>query len=156
MIQVYDSDANTGNEALDTILMEKSLYCNLHGIEWTCVADGKLLEGIDVVDLFTMLGNALDNAVEGVEKCPGDQLKSIAVRIWQKDLFTVIDVKNTCSEEVRFSNGLPITSKGDTANHGFGVRSIRSIAEKYGGTVNIKAENNLFTLTILFPSVNFT
>ena len=151
MIQVYDSDANSGNEALDTILMEKSLYCNLHGIEWTCVADGKLLDSLDVVDLFTLIGNALDNAVEGVERCPEGHLKSISVRIWKKDLFTVIDVENTCSGEVRFKNGLPVTSKGDTANHGFGVRSIRSVAEKYGGTVHIKNEDGLFILTVLLP-----
>ena len=156
MIQVYDSDANTGNEALDTILMEKSLYCNLHGIEWTCVADGKLLDNLDVVDLFTMLGNALDNAVESVEKCPKEQLKSISVRIWQKDLFIVIQVENTCTGEIRFREGLPITSKGDTANHGFGVRSIRAIAEKYSGTVNIKAGEDLFILTILLPCTSVT
>ena len=152
MIEVYDSDANTGNEALDTLLMEKGLYCHLHGIDWTCVADGKLLEHIDVVDLFTMMGNALDNAVEGVEKCSPEQFKSISVRIWRKDLFTVIQVENSYAGDIQFENGLPKSSKGDDANHGFGIRSIRSIAEKYGGTVTVKAEDQLFTLTILLPA----
>ena len=152
MIKVYDSDANTGNEALDTLLMEKGLYCHLHDIDWTCVADGKLLEKIDVVDLFTMLGNALDNAVEGVEKCGEGQHKSISVRIWRKDLFAVIQVENSYSGEIRFlENGLPASTKGDDDNHGFGTRSIQSIAEKYGGTVTVKAEDQLFTLTILIP-----
>ena len=151
MIEVYDSDANTGNEALDTLLMEKGLYCHLHGIDWTCVADGKLLEQIDVVDLFTMMGNALDNAVEGVEKCGTEQYKSISVRIWRKNLFTIIQVENSYAGDIQFENGLPKSSKGDDANHGFGIRSIRSIAEKYGGTVTVKAEDQLFTLTILLP-----
>lgn len=151
MIEVYDSDANTGNEALDTLLMEKGLYCHLHGIDWTCVADGKLLEQIDVVDLFTMMGNALDNAVEGVEKCGPEQYKSISVRIWRKNLFTIIQVENSYAGDIQFENGLPKSSKGDDANHGFGIRSIRSIAEKYGGTVTVKAEDQLFTLTILLP-----
>ena len=152
MIKVYDSDANTGNEALDTLLMEKGLYCHLHDIDWTCVADGKLLEKIDVVDLFTMLGNALDNAVEGVEKCGEGQHKSISVRIWRKDLFAVIQVENSYSGEIRFLEyGLPASTKGDDDNHGFGTRSIQSIAEKYGGTVTVKAEDQLFTLTILIP-----
>ena len=152
MIEVYDSNANTGNEALDTLLMEKGLYCHLHGIDWTCVADGKLLGQIDVVDLFTMMGNALDNAVEGVEKCSPEQYKSISVRIWRKDLFTVIQVENSYAGDIQFENGLPKSSKGDDANHGFGIRSIRSIAEKYGGTVTAKAEDQLFTLTILLPA----
>ena len=132
--------------------MEKSLYCHLHDIDWTCVADGRLLEKIDVVDLFTMLGNALDNAVEGVEKCGEGQHKSISVRIWRKDLFAVIQVENSYSGEIRFlENGLPASTKGDDDNHGFGTRSIQSIAEKYGGTVTVKAEEQLFTLTILIP-----
>ena len=152
MIEVYDSDARTGNEALDTLLMEKGLYCRLHNIDWTCVADGRLLERIDVVDLFTMLGNALDNAVEAVEKCPPEQYKSIAVRVWQKDLFTVIQVENSFNGEiVLLENGLPKSGKGDDDNHGFGTKSIRSIAEKYGGTASVKAEEQVFTLTILLP-----
>ena len=152
MIEVYDSGVRTGNEALDTLLMEKGLYCHLHDIDWTCVADGRLLEKIDVVDLFTMLGNALDNAVEGVEKCGEGQHKSISVRIWRKDLFAVIQVENSYSGEIRFlENGLPASTKGDDDNHGFGTRSIQSIAEKYGGTVTVKAEEQLFTLTILIP-----
>ncbi len=151
MIQVYDSDSSSGNEALDTILMEKGLYCNLHGIEWTCVADGKLLNHLDVVDLFTMMGNALDNAVESTEKCSGDQWKGIAVRIWQKDYFIVIQVENGFAGQIRFENGLPASSKDDTANHGYGIKSIRSVAEKYGGAVKVKAEDQIFTLTILLP-----
>ncbi len=152
MIEVYDSDANTGNEALDTLLMEKGLYCHLHGIEWTCVADGRLLEGMDVVDLFTMLGNALDNAVEAAEKCGPDQHKSISVRIWRKDLFSAIQVENSYAGEMAFENGLPKSTKHDDRNHGFGIRSIQSIAEKYGGTVSVKAEDQVFTLTILLPA----
>ena len=152
MIEVYDSDANTGNEALDTLLMEKGLYCHLHGIDWTCVADGKLLERIDVVDLFTMIGNALDNAVEGAEKCGPDQYKSISVRIWKRDLFTVIQVENSFAGDIPYENGLPKSSKGDDDNHGFGLRSIRTIAEKYGGTVSVKTEDQIFTLTILLPA----
>ena len=154
MIEVYDSDANTGNEALDTLLMEKGLYCHLHGIEWTCVADGKLLEFVDVLDLFTLMGNALDNAVEGVGKCGPEQHKSISVRIWKKDLFTVIQVENSYNGEIRFlENGLPASTKGDDANHGFGTKSIQSIAKKYGGTLTVCAEDQVFTLTILLPFV---
>ena len=70
--------------------MEKGLYCKVHHIDWTCVTDGKLLEFMDVVDLFTIMGNALDNAVESVEKRAKDQYKSIGVRVWKKDLFAVI------------------------------------------------------------------
>lgn len=151
MIQVYDSEANTGNEALDTILMEKALYCRLHQIEWSCVADGKLLDFMDVIDLYTLMGNVLDNAVEGVEKCPVDQWKTIGVRIWKRDLFAVLQVENSCAGEIEFENGLPKTSKEDKGSHGFGVRSIKAMAEKYGGNIHIGVADGIFTITVLLP-----
>lgn len=151
MIEVYDSGASTGNEALDTILMEKSLYCKLHDIDWTCVADGKLLSFMDVVDLYTIMGNVLDNAVEGVEKCTAKAWRTIAVRIWKRDLFAVIQVENTYGEKIEFENGLPKTSKEDKGSHGFGVRSIKAMAEKYGGSIHVNADDGMFTMTILIP-----
>ncbi len=151
MIEVYDSGAGTGNEALDTILMEKSLYCRLHDIEWTCVADGRLLSFMDVVDLYTIMGNVLDNAVEGVEKCAPETWKTIAVRIWKRDLFALIQVENAYAEKIEFENGLPKTSKEDKGSHGFGVRSIKAMAEKYGGSIHVKADDGIFTMTILIP-----
>ena len=151
MIQVYDSDVHTGNEALDTILMEKGLYCKVHHIDWTCVADGKLLEFMDVVDLFTVMGNALDNAVESVEKRDKNQYKSIGVRVWKKDLFAVIQVENSFDGELKMKDGLPLTSKADKENHGIGIRSIKSIVEKYQGTVSVRVQDGNFVLTILLP-----
>ncbi|WP_455502981.1 ATP-binding protein [Blautia sp.] len=151
MIEVYDNDVHTGNEALDTILMEKGLYCKVHHIDWTCVADGKLLEFMDVVDLFTVMGNALDNAVESVEKRAKDQYKSIGVRVWKKDLFAVIQVENTFDGELKMKDGLPLTSKADKENHGIGIRSIKSIVEKYQGTVSVRVQDRNFVLTVLLP-----
>ena len=151
MIEVYDSDVHTGNEALDTILMEKGLHCKVHHIDWTCVADGKLLEFMDVVDLFTIMGNALDNAVESVEKRAKDQYKSIDVRVWKKDLFAVIQVENTFDGELKMKDGLPLSSKADKENHGIGIRSIKSIVEKYQGTVSVRAQDGNFVLTIVLP-----
>lgn len=151
MIEIYDNDVQTGNEVLDTILMEKGLYCKMHNIEWTCVANGKLLEFLDVIDLFAIMGNALDNAVEGVEKCKEEQYKSIGVRVWKKDLFAVVQVENSFAGELKWKDGLPLTSKKDKENHGIGIRSIKEIVEKYEGTLNIRVQDGSFILTILFP-----
>jgi hypothetical protein len=151
MVEVYDSNTDTGNEALDTILMEKGLYCKLHGIQWTCVADGKILDFMDVVDLYTLLGNAIDNAIESVEQLENPQQKIISVKIWQRASFAVIQIENYCDKPLVLKDGLPITSKWDTDNHGFGLKSMRKIAEKYQGTLSVKTENNTFLLYTLLP-----
>ena len=151
LMQVYDAYTETGNEALDTILMEKGVYCNLHEIRWSCVADGSFLKFMDDIDLYTLLGNALDNAVESVEKSENREDRFITVVVRREKGFCLIQIKNYVEGEIQMRNGLPVTSKKDPENHGYGTQSIRAIAEKYYGTMSITSEENIFTLSVLLP-----
>lgn len=152
MVDVYDSSVATGNEALDTILMEKGLYCHLHHIQWTCIAQKDVLNFMDGIDLYTLMGNALDNAAESTEKI-AEADRSISVQIWQENGFAVLQIENTYEGERAFEDGLPVTTKEDKSEHGFGMRSIRDIAEKYRGTMSAKAESGFFTLSIVWPII---
>ena len=76
-IRSYEAQNKTGNEVLDTILTSKSLYCQQHGITLTCVADGAALDFMDTMDLCSLFGNALDNAIESVEKLPDSEQRLI-------------------------------------------------------------------------------
>ena len=73
-IKMYEAQNKTGNKVLDTILTGKHLYCVQHEINFTCVADGMLLDFMNLMDICTIFGNALDNAIECVEKI-GDKSK---------------------------------------------------------------------------------
>lgn len=151
MVEIYDSSTDTGNKTLDTILMEKGLYCKLHHIQWTCVADGKLLDFMEDVDLYTLMGNALDNAIESVNKIEKEEDRVICVRLWKKNNFAVLQVENSYTGECQVKDGEIETSKSDKANHGFGLKAIKSIVEGYSGTFTIKAENGVFLVNIVFP-----
>ena len=78
-IKKYESQNKTGNKVLDTVLTTKSLYCAKHNITFTCVADGTLLDFMDVMDICSIFGNALDNAIECELKIP-DKEKKINTR----------------------------------------------------------------------------
>ena len=67
-IRQYEAQNKTGNSVLDTVLTSKGLYCARNQITLTCVADGRLLDFMGVMDLCTLVGNALDNAIEYEEK----------------------------------------------------------------------------------------
>jgi len=154
MVEVYDSDLDTGYAALDTILMEKSLFASMHGVEWTCVADGKLLEFMDVVDLFTLVGNALDNALEATCRLPADSsaaFRAVDVLLCQRENFALFQVENSFSGEIKEESGRLQTVKKDKANHGYGLKSIEAIAEKYGGSMSTKIEGQDFVLSVLLP-----
>lgn len=150
-VMIYDSAVQTGNEILDVLLTEKSLICEREGIVWTCVADGRQLGFLDPIDLYTLFGNALDNAIENVRKLSQPEQRVISLTVLGKPGLSIIQIENYYEGELHFQDGLPVTSKADHADHGFGMRSIRALAGKYGGTISIDADNSIFLLSIALP-----
>ena len=150
-IRSYEAQNKTGNEVLDTILTSKSLYCQQHGITLTCVADGAALDFMDTMDLCSLFGNALDNAIESVEKLPDSEQRLIHLVVTRKKNFVWIRVENTYDGGFQADGNLPKTTKTDARYHGYGLKSIYDTAEKYGGTAEISTQENRFTLKVLFP-----
>ena len=150
-IRSYEAQNKTGNEVLDTILTSKSLYCQQHGITLTCVADGAALDFMDTMDLCSLFGNALDNAIESVEKLPDSEQRLIHLVVARQKSFLWIRVENTYDGAFQADGSLPKTTKTDARYHGYGLKSIYDTAEKYGGTAEITTQENQFTLKVLFP-----
>ena len=147
----YDTSINTGNNTLDALLNKTWNSCEQRGIQWTCMADGKALEFMDPFDLYILLGNALDNAVECLTAIQEPEKRFLSVNIRQKGGLTLLCLRNYCDHAPVFEHGLPVTTKSDKNDHGYGTRSIREIAEKYNGQMSAKVEQNIFTLNILLP-----
>lgn len=150
-IHIYNAIVKTGNEVLDTILTEKSLLCEANQILVNCVADGVQLDFINPVDLYAIFGNAIDNAIESVQAIRGPARRVIDVLVYVKQQFLAISITNPVEGELRFEDGLPITTKEKNGYHGFGLKSIRHTAAKYDGFVTVEVKDNCFSLRILFP-----
>ena len=150
-IRIYDLIANTGNEALDVILTEKSLFCEKHRIRMTCMADGKCLDFMEEVDLYSLFGNILDNAIESAQKIGDAEKRVINLDVRSSGMFLRVEEENYFEGQLRFADGLPVTSKGDRDYHGYGMKSIRLIVEKYGGEMQIQERDGVFSLNILMP-----
>ena len=149
-ISIYDTRVATGNKILDVILTEKSLYCEQNGITFSCMADGQKLSFIESGDLYCLFGNIIDNALEAVNKVPDRERRVINIVIKEKSGTLVIQEENYFEGELEFKDGLPQTTKGDKAYHGFGTRSIRMIVNKYGGAFSTRAVDGVFYLNIIF------
>lgn len=150
-IRTYEAQNKTGNSVLDTVLTGKSLYCARHGVELTCVADGARLEFMDVMDICSIFGNILDNAIECELRIKDKKKRLIHLAVYAKKDFLVIRCGNYCEEVLEFQDGIPVSTKGDGDYHGFGVKSIRRAAEKYGGTMTIHSQDGWFELNIVIP-----
>lgn len=150
-VQIYESIVQTGNEVLDTILTEKSLYCQSRGIQVSCVADGEQMDFINTVDLYAILGNAIDNAIEEVQKFQNQEKRQIDVLIYRSQQFLAINVINPMKGRLEYEDGLPMTTKEDRKMHGFGLRSIKYILKNYDGFFNVSEEDGIFSLMMLIP-----
>ncbi|MCB6286254.1 ATP-binding protein [[Clostridium] scindens] len=149
-ISIYDAIFHTGCEPLDYVLREKCLISNEYHVAFSCMADGKLINYMNPVDIYALIGNALDNALECVMNEP-EEKRIISLHIRKNGDMVLIHMENHCSIEPQFQNGLPVTNKSDKTVHGFGVRSICYIAQKYDGDVRMKVQNQSFVLDIFLP-----
>ena len=150
----YDSAVRTGNEALDTILTEKRLTCANEGITLSCVADGAALGFMRDADIYSLFGNALDNAIEAARKLEAPSLRSISLVVRQAAGVASIHVENRyASEPLIGQDGSIVSSKGDEANHGFGLRSMRLTVESYGGTLAtlLDRRGRIFHINAMIP-----
>lgn len=153
-IRIYDSGIKTGNDVLDTLLTDKSLLCGDKQIAINCVADGHNLGFMDPVDLYTVLSNAIDNAIEEVQKFDQAEKRQIDILIYTERNVLIIQISNPLKERLRFQDGLPQTTKGSSDYHGYGLKSVSHTIEKYGGRVRIRTENERFDLKLIIPREN--
>lgn len=150
-IRQYEAQNKTGNKVLDTVLTTKSLYCAKHGITFTCVADGTLLDFMDVMDICSIFGNALDNAIECEVKIPEKEKRLIHVTVSKQKQFLILRFENYCEETLQYQEGTPVTIKKEKEFHGYGLKSIQYTVNKYEGAVSVNLEDNWFELKVLIP-----
>lgn len=150
-VSIYDADYHTGCEALDYILREKTLLANERQITFSCMVDGEAIVFMSPADIYALMGNALDNALERVSQEPEHQ-RIVSLLIKRTGEMVLIHLENRCSQTPEFRDGLPVTDKPDKTAHGFGVRSIRYLVEKYHGEVLMRAADYMFCLDVLLPS----
>ncbi len=146
-IALYDRNIRTGNDILDVFLNSKQLACQEKQITISCMANGKILSFMSIAHLSSLFGNAIDNAVEAVSQLPEPEKRVIDITVHQVGLNAVIHLSNY------FSGPTPTleTTKADRNHHGFGMRSIKYVADQYGGTVSINIEQDIFTLEVTIP-----
>ena len=148
----YETQVRTGNHTVDAIISEKIQLAYRDGIRFNVCLDLGQLGNIKTVDLVTIFGNAIDNAIEALKKIEGGD-KYLYIKSSRFANNVIIKFENRFSGSVELRGDVPVTSKKDADMHGIGISSIRNAVSRYGGTVNVKAdnENKMFTLMVMLP-----
>ncbi len=126
----------------EQIALDANIQCNFQ-------IDLAQSPNIEDVDLCSILGNTLDNAIEALRKMPEISKRSLAVKARYTDGFFSYEIKNAKVNEIAIDHGQFITDKTDKRSHGIGLRSVKNIVEKYGGEIDISYTKDTFTVTIM-------
>lgn len=103
---------------------------------------------LDDQDLCIILGNLLDNAIEENEKCPDPGKRRIFLRILSEEDSLSIRVRNPLFHELTVKNGLPVSRKPDGEHHGMGLKNVRRVCDRYGGTLVWDGSEKEFSVTV--------
>ena len=148
-IEYYDVQVNSGSEVLDVLVTQYMKLCVQQGIALTCSTNHADLSFVEELDLYALVHNALHNAINAVLALPPERERFISLTAERDGNMLTIHMENPCGEGIVFGeDGLPQT-RGNPDEHGFGMRSMMRTAEKYDGTVAVKAEGGIFYLDIL-------
>ena len=128
----------TGNAVTDVVLSEYNDLCKKEGIEFECEFVYPSNLGINSFDMSVILTNALQNAYEASKKIDSPSIRIVSII---REKFFIISIKNTADEKkMVLDDGIPHTTKTEIG-HGYGLKNIKSIAQKYNGDLEIRKEN---------------
>ena len=151
----FDLKIHTGDSFLDIIMNYYSYLADKENIEF--VVSGKLTGEmhLEMFDLTTLMGNILQNAIEATRKAAIPKIRVELIE-HKKEFFIV--VSNSVDEIIDTQKGFSMTSKKDKDNHGFGLKNIVAVVEKYHGEYYIESivENGeaMFKISNAIPREN--
>ena len=148
-VAVYDAAVRTGNDALDTILTEKSLACEAEGIRLGCVADGSAVSFMDPADLYWLFDSLLENAMEAARGAGEEDKRTIDLTVRRVGDMAQCHVENYFGGGVRIVDGRPVG--GGSHAYGLGARAVTQVAASYGGSATFSLEGDTFRADVLLP-----
>ncbi len=149
-LNFYDSSVKTGNVNIDALLQEKLIYCNSLGIEFTTLVDGDAFKEMGSSDIYFLLVNIIDNAIEAVEHINEKDKRVISLTASKKQGVLFIEETNYYLGKIEFNkDGSLKTTKSENAKyHGYGTKSIAYIVKKYSGNLEFEVKDDIFKLKI--------
>lgn len=149
-LTTVDTVIKTGNVMVDAILNSKISLMKSKGILVNAKAIVPAELAVSEIDLCTIIGNLLDNAMEAVLHQPenDDRFIRVFIGILKEQLY--ISVYNSTCGELKKRKNTYVSTKG-SENHGFGLASVDRIVKKYKGFINRQDEEGVFATEVMLP-----
>jgi sensor histidine kinase regulating citrate/malate metabolism len=141
----------TGNSVLNYIINTKLEYAKQNGVTVKAEIENISFKRVGSLDFSSLLGNILDNAIEASILSKN---KEIQVYILHKRAYDTILIKNKIDKSVFESNPQLISTKQTNGKHGYGIKQIKSIVEKYDGMIDFYEQDGMFCVYVMILSEN--
>ena len=138
---------HSGFDLLDYILIQKYEIMKKNNIE-SIISYIPCHCPLEDTHFFVIIGNLLDNAIEN---CESSYLKQIKLNIFEYNDYFAIKIQNTITHSVLKDNFHLQTTKIDKNNHGFGLKNVKLLLNRYNGFIDFSEENNFFVVKVLIP-----
>ena len=141
----------TGNKMLDIIIGKYTALCSKNGLDFNAKALTSNLSFVHDSDISAMVGNLLDNAFEAAKQAENGKIEFSLYTIDGKSC--VVSVINTALTAPKCENETLVSAKPDSQSHGYGIKSIKKTAEKYGGSYSwfYDDKNREFHAMVMLP-----
>ncbi len=146
-LDTVDTVIKTGNVMADAILNSKLNVAERMHIQLNVKANIPEMLPMSDVELCSMLGNMLDNAVEACGTLP-EKERFMRVYIGKLKGQLYLSVQNAAGRVRKEKSSYLSTKEGE---HGYGLFRIDRVAKKYGGYINRQNEDGIFATEIMIP-----
>lgn len=143
----YNYQIWTGNRMLDMILNEKSKEAKDKKIDMQINTEVFTTLPFTDREIISLFGNLLDNAIEACERIT-DKNTWIHIKMKKKNQLLYFEIKNTTETTVQQVPGKFITTKTDGTLHGYGIKNIMDVVEKYHGIFQSQMVEDYFVVMI--------
>lgn len=138
----------TGNISFDTIINYKASVAQKNGIKVKLTAVVPYDFVFDDVDLYSLLGNLFDNAIEAVKQITQNQrIITLTAKVSGENLY--IEMENPYEGDLKRRGSTYITMKEDSREHGMGLRIVEDIAKRHDGEIIINDAEHYFNVQVL-------
>ena len=144
-----DDKVWTGHRILDFVLNQKKGLAEQKGISFEIWASALLNLPLSDGDVSVLFGNLLDNAIEACDRMQ-DGKRWILFRLRKRQQLLFIEISNSMENVLKIKNGVILTSKEDKKLHGYGLKSVKRIVDKYDGTFSFSIEKGIFKVNLSF------
>lgn len=140
----------TGNQIADMLLEQKRALAEQDGITFTIQTVPIAEWPFNDNETCSLLGNLLDNAIEACKRLDGNVDKWISIKIENQKRLLFIKIENSAGEAPAMKKGRFVSIKQDKTKHGYGLKSVERIVNKYEGTITYQSEDRAFHVKLLF------